>query len=382
MIKAIKNAKLVLPNEIIENKTLLYNKHIVDIIENTIPLGDMEVYDAKGNYLSSGFIDTHIHGLAGVDVMDGTVESIQTIAREVCKSGVTSFIPTTMTMEPLKIFRALDSIKKVMLGENEGATILGAHLEGPFINEVNKGAQNEKYILTPNYELINKYADVIKMITIAPEMDKDYIFMDSITKKHNHILLSIGHSNATYNMTKEAINKGIKSATHLFNGMSGLHHREPGVVGAVLDSDIYCEIIADNIHLHPSIYRMVTAMKGLDKIILITDSIRATSLRAGKYDLGGQMINVSETMATLENGTLAGSILKLNKAVKNMRDNTCYNLTNIINMVSINPATLLGIEDKKGSIKIGKDADLTVFNEDLDIMATIVDGKCTYRQKK
>jgi N-acetylglucosamine-6-phosphate deacetylase len=193
--------------------------------------------------------------------------------------------------------------------------------------------------------------------------------------KHNQISFSIGHSNADYEGAMEAVEAGIKSATHMFNAMSGLNHRKPGVAAAVLSSDIYCELIADKIHVHPAMFQILVNAKGSDRIILVTDAIRAACMKQGIYDLGGQKVIVEQGAARLSDGTLAGSILHLNEAVKNLWENTDLSLQQVISTVTMNPAKLIGLESEIGSLEVGKKADITIFDENIDIKMTIINGK-------
>ena len=203
----------------------------------------------------------------------------------------------------------------------KGAIILGAHLEGPFINEKYKGAQKEDYIIKPEYDFIEKYKEIIKIITLAPEKDVNLNFIREIKEKTN-INLSIGHSNATYEETMESINMGVNSATHIFNAMNPFNHRKPGIIGAIFNSNVYCELIANTIHINPAIFQILVKIKGIDKLILITDSMRAGCLNDDFSELGGQKVIVKNNFARLEDGTLAGSILTLNAAVKNFMEYT------------------------------------------------------------
>jgi len=384
-MRAIINGRIILKDNVLEKKVLLFDKEIKDIVDenefkNITKSGeynDIEIIDAQGNYISPGFIDLHIHGSGGKDVMDGNIEDLKTISSIIATKGVTAFLPTTMTMSKEKIYKALDTIKLGMEFEFKGAKVLGAHLEGPFINGKYKGAQKEDHIIEPNYDFIKGYEDVIKIITLAPEMDHNFNFIRAI-KENTDIALSIGHSNATYEETMESIENGISRATHLFNAMTPLHHRNPGVVGAVFNSDINCEIIADKIHVHPGIFGTLTKIKGKDKVILITDSMRAGCMKDGISELGGQKVIVKENSARLEDGTLAGSILTLNKAVENIAKNTDLKIYEVISMASLNAAKDIGIEDRKGSIEIGKDADIVIFDNDFEVEHTIVEGKTVF----
>ncbi|NEZ48029.1 N-acetylglucosamine-6-phosphate deacetylase [Clostridium niameyense] len=379
-MKAIINCKIIKEHEILTDSAILFDKKIVNILtvnefnelldSNNIYIE--EIIDAKDKYVSPGFIDTHIHGSGGKDSMDGTIEDIKVISEAIVKYGVTSFIPTTMTMSKEKIYNSLEAIKMSM-DENFGAKVLGAHMEGPFINEKYKGAQKADYIVRPSYDFIDKYKDIIKIITMAPEKDINFEFIKKV-KKNTNIEISIGHSDATYEEAMDAIKNGTSRVTHMFNAMTPLHHRKPGVVGAVFNSNIYCELIADKIHVHPELFNTVLSIKGKDKVILITDSMRAGCMKDGIWELGGQKVIVQNGVARLEDGTLAGSILTLNKALSNIIDKTKLEINEAVNLLSLNPAKSLGIDHKKGSIEIGKDADMTIFDKDFNIFNTIVEG--------
>lgn len=381
-MKGIINGKIITDKTVMQDKVLIYDKKIAAIVDNN-QVGlykDLEIIDAKGHYISPGLIDIHIHGIEGDDVMDGTIECLQNISKNILKHGVTAFLPTTMTMDKYNIYKALDTVKQLMKLPQLGAKILGVHMEGPFINKKYKGAQNEEFILAPNYEWIEKHIDIIKILTFAPEMDPNHQFIDKM-KKHEDVVLSIGHSNANYEQAMTAIEKGVRHAAHTFNAMSPFHHREPGVVGAVFNSHISCELIADKIHVHPANYQLLTSIKGLNKVVLITDSIRAACMKEGQYDLGGQTIHVYNGSARLQDGTLAGSMLTLNKALKNVLENTNLSICEVVHMASRNPASVIGVSNDKGSIEIGKDADFTIFDDEFNIYTTIVEGKTVYQSK-
>ncbi len=381
-MNAIINGKIVTETEVLENKVLLYNDKLLEFRDQS-PADELlhtceEIIDAKGSYVSPGFIDMHIHGSGGHDVMDGTVESLTAISKIVAQNGVTGFLPTTMTMSKKKIYSALDNIRLMMGKEIPGAKILGAHLEGPFINKEYKGAQAEAYIIDPSFSFIEDYLDVIRIITLAPEADENFNFISEVKEKTN-IILSIGHSTADYDQAKEAIKKGISHATHMFNAMTPLNHRKPGIVGAVLDSDIYCELIADKIHVHPVIFKIIEAVKGIDKIILITDCMRAGSLNDGISELGGQKVIIENNIARLVDGTLAGSTLKLNNAIKNFMECTGKGICEAVKTSSLNPAKELGINKQKGSLTVGKYSDMVILDEAFNVQRTIVEGKTVFK---
>jgi N-acetylglucosamine-6-phosphate deacetylase len=378
-VKAIINGKIITETEVFSEKIVLFEDKIIDIInkEEISRYSNVEIINAEGKYVSPGFIDIHIHGSGGCDTMDGTLEALETMSKTVAQNGTTGFLATTMTMSREDIHRAFDRIKEAMEKEMPGASVLGAHMEGPFINEKYKGAQNPGHIVEPSLEFIRDYLDIIKLITLAPEKDHNHDFIDSM-REHSGITLSIGHSNATYAQAMEAIKKGIRHATHTFNAMTPLNHREPGIVGAIFGSDVSCELIADTIHVHPGIFQILNDIKGKGKIVLVTDSMRAGCMKDGSYDLGGQRVIVKDKSARLEDGTLAGSVLTLNKAAKNMLDNTNLEIHEVVSMVSLNPAKVIGMDVSKGSIAVGKDADIILLNADFEIFHTIRKGKTVF----
>lgn len=382
-MRAIINGKIILKDKTVENKVVIFDKKIKHIIEkedfykiNNI-LEKLDIIDADGCYVSPGFIDLHIHGSGGSDAMDGTLKDLKIISQVIAQKGVTGFLPTTMTMSKEKIYKALNTIKEGMDLDLGGAKVLGAHMEGPFINSKYKGVQDEKYIIKPSYDFINGYEKVIKIITLAPEKDYNFEFIKKV-KENTSIVLSIGHSDAIYEEVIEAIKNGISHATHLFNAMSPLHHRKPGVVGAVLSSDINCEFIADKIHIHPGVFELIINAKGPNKVILVTDSMRAECMKNGISELGGQKVIVKDNLAMLEDGTLAGSVLTLNRALKKVLENTKLKIHEVVAMASSNAARNIGIDKRKGSIELGKDADITIFDEEFEIKHTIVEGRTVF----
>lgn len=367
-MKAIINAKIVTNGEILIGYNLLYMKEIISITKE-LPIWS-EVIDANGAYLSAGFIDLHIHGSNGADVMDATEDALMTIAKSILQTGTTSFLATTMTMPKNDIVLALKSVKKYK--REAGAKILGVHLEGPFINPKKHGAQNPIYIQNPNIEFIKPYMGIIKMITLAPELDGAEEFISYTQKRYPKTILSIGHSDASYKQSKESFRWGVSHATHLFNAMNPLHHREPGIVGAVLESDeVSCEIIADKIHIHPLFFNLLYKLKK-EQLLLVTDAMRAGCICSGEYDLGGQSVTVKDGEARLKDGTLAGSVLRLNEALKNFYEHTDIELPELIDMVTGIPAKKLGLNI--GELKEDYLADMVLFDKDFKILKTFVEG--------
>jgi N-acetylglucosamine-6-phosphate deacetylase len=352
-----------------------------------IPIADESVIDLQGKTVIPGMIDLHIHGTAGHDVMDGEIVALETMSKALPEEGTTSFLATTITQSDEEISKALRNVAKFLKryqksGQSE---ILGVHLEGPFINPKMAGAQPVNYILSPNISLFEKWQQLaegnIRQVTIAPEQEGGIELVRHL--RNSGVIVSIGHSNATYNVVKEAISAGATQVTHLFNQMRGLHHREPGVVGAsLLLHELYAELIVDGIHVCPEMVNLAFNNKTSEKLILITDSIRAKCLKNGYYDLGGQTVIVKEGRAELANGTLAGSVLKLSHAMKNMLAyvKEC-SLQDIIKMTSYNPAKQLNMLDRKGSIRKGKDADLVILGKEHEVIMTFCRGKLAYQHE-
>ncbi len=372
---AIKNARIIFENRIEEGKALLLSDKIEGIADS-IP-ENCEVIDAEGGYVTPGFIDLHIHGYLGKDVCDATAESIRTIAGGLVENGVTGFLPTTMTVDMKVIEGALDACREVRdSGEYYGSTILGVHAEGPFISASKKGAQDERFILKPDADFVKANADIIKIITLAPEEDNDFDEIKRMSDETN-VVVSMGHTSADYKTAMESTKNGVKHATHLFNAMTPMTHRAPGVVGAALNSDVSCELIVDTYHVDPALYEMVYRMKGR-KLCFITDCLPAGGLPEGEYTLGGAKIIYKNNLCKLEDGTIAGSVLKLNKGVWNVYTNTSIPLYECVNCATLNPANAIGVADKKGSIEVGKDADIVILDNEFNVKKTIIGGVVRY----
>ena len=378
-MKAIINGKIILKDRILEGSALLYS----DVIEGIVPLGsvtaDAEVIDAKGGYVAPGLIDMHIHGYLGKDVCDGEEESIRTISKGLLANGVTGYLPTTMTVDMKVIRKALEVCRdlKEESKDWDGSAILGCHAEGPFISESKKGAQDAKYILKPDAAFVKEYADIIKTITLAPETDEnDFAAIREITRDTD-VVISMGHTSADYETAMASVNAGVKHVTHLFNAMTPLQHRAPGVVTAAMNADISCELIVDTFHVDASLYNMLYKLKGR-KLCFITDCLPAGGLPEGEYTLGGAKIIYRGIVCRLEDGTVAGSVLHLNKGVWNVYTNSDIPLYECVNCASFNPATTLGLEKIKGSLEIGKDADIIITDAEFNVEKTIIGGKIKY----
>ena len=378
-MKAIINGKIILKDRISEGSALLYS----DVIEGIVPLGsvpaDAEIIDAKGGYVAPGLIDMHIHGYLGKDVCDGEEESIRTISKGLLANGVTGYLPTTMTVDMKVIRKALEVCRdlKEESKDWDGSVILGCHAEGPFISESKKGAQDAKYILKPDAAFVKEYADIIKTITLAPETDdNDFAAIREITRDTD-VVISMGHTSADYETAMASVNAGVKHVTHLFNAMTPLAHRAPGVVTAAMNADISCELIVDTFHVDASLYNMLWKLKGR-KLCFITDCLPAGGLPEGEYTLGGAKIIYRGIVCRLEDGTVAGSVLHLNKGVWNVYTNSDIPLYECVNCASLNPATTLGLDKTKGSLEIGKDADIIITDSEFVVEKTIIGGKIKY----
>ena len=328
-------------------------------------------------------IDVHIHGANGADTMDATYDSLKRIANVLPQEGVTSFLATTMIQERDKIENALRNAAQYIQNQQPDghAELLGVHLEGPFISEKRAGAQPVECILKPDLQMFLRWQEIalesIKMVTIAPELEGSLELINYLSK--HGVIASIGHTDATYEEVLQGIQAGASHVTHLFNGMRGLHHREPGVVGAVLLHDeVSAELIADGIHVRSELVKLTYLQKGREKVMLITDAMRAKCLGDGLYDLGGQKVTVQTGRATLYDGTLAGSVLKMTDAARNTMKFTDCSIQDILYMTSVNPAKQLNIFDRKGSLSLGKDADVVVLDEQLEVVMAFCRGQLAY----
>lgn len=333
-----------------------------------------------------GFIDIHIHGAANADTMDATKEALKTMANVLPLEGTTSFLATTITSTNERIENALVNAKEYIeeAQSNGHAEVLGIHLEGPFINPERAGAQPVEHILPHDRSQLENWLDLagghIKQVTLAPEQAGGLSIVEMLTRRG--VVTSIGHSDATYEEVVAAVQHGATCVTHLYNQMRGLHHREPGTVGAAfLLDEVKAEIIVDGIHVRPEMVKLAYKQKGKDGLILITDSMRAKYLGDGAYDLGGQQVTVTGETAMLEDGSLAGSVLKMGNAVNNMMAFTGCSLGEAITMASENPAKQLNLFERKGSLASGKDADIVILDQHHQVVMTFCRGTLAFTAK-
>ncbi len=370
----IKNVGIVKTNIGIENGRIAY----IGNEENIEP-----IFETDG-IVVPGFIDEHIHGAGGADAMDGTVEALQTISEFLAREGTTGFLATTMTQSPENITNALKAVKKVReKGEYKGAEVLGVHLEGPFISPKHVGAQPLEYVATPDAELFDKYNEAsgnsIKIVTLAPEVEGGLGLVKHLS--NIGVVASVGHTGGKYADVVNAVAAGATNVTHTYNAQTGLHHREAGVVGAaMLLDELNCEMICDTIHVSVPAIKLVIKNKPHDKYTLITDAMRAKGMPDGKSELGGQEVFVNNGEARLADGTLAGSVLKMNVAVKNLVEKAGVPFTDAIDFATYNPAKNIGVLNERGTIEVGKRADLTVLNSDFEVLYTLVNGKIVYKK--
>jgi N-acetylglucosamine-6-phosphate deacetylase len=336
-------------------------------------------------HLVPGFIDLHTHGANGHDVMDATPDALAGICQALAAEGTTAFLATTMTAPSNAIENALVAVKDFMQTQTpaQGAMILGVHLEGPFLSALKKGAQRGEDMRVPDIALMQTWEKIsgntIKLVTLAPEEANGLALITYL--KTQKIISSLGHTNATYAQAQAAIAAGSTYATHLFNAMRGIQQREPGTVSAALLSDaVMVELIVDGFHLHPAIVDLTLRVKGKEKIVLVTDAMRAKCLQDGCYELGGQAVHVKDGAARLQGGTLAGSVLRMPQALQNILDYTHCDLHDAVKMAAENPARVLNIFPQKGSITVGKDADIVVLNDDLEVVLTLCGGEIVYSQ--
>lgn len=374
MKKCIINGKVILHDEIVNKNVFIENDKIVEISERQPT--DEDIVDAKGQYVAPGFVDVHTHGRGGSDIMYPTFEDLNTISKTALKTGVTTLLPTTMTMPAEDIAKAIENVVAYK-DKVEGAEVLGVHLEGPFFNKIYKGAQPEECMILPTVEnylsFVKDHQDVIRKISIAPELEHSIELIEYLNDKNT--VVSLGHTNATYEEAQAAIDAGATSGTHTYNAMTPLTHRAPGVVGAVMINDsVYAELILDGIHVNYAAAKALLRTKGKDKLILITDSIEAAGLENGTYKLGNQPVYVKDGEARLANGALAGSIANMNDCVRNAYQNLGLTLNEAVNLASYNPAKSLN-EDLLGEIKVGNYANIIFFNDNIDIQGTMIKGQ-------
>ena len=375
----VKNARVYQDGKFVDADVLCEDALIAQIGKN-LDAADAKIIDAGGLRLAPGFIDVHTHGAAGVDVNAADEAGLRKIAAFFATQGVTAFNASVLTDTQETTEKCLGAIANVMSDREKGAQLLGAHLEGPFLAKEYKGAMPE-YLLREGDESLlrayqSKFPGVIRYITVSPEVPS---VLDMIGKISQDVVVAIGHSGADYDTSMEAIRRGARCITHTFNAMRLFHQHQPAIMGAALESDCWCEAICDGRHLHPGAVRLLLKCKGWDKVIAITDSIMAAGLPDGNYKLGVNDVVVKDGDALLAStGVRAGSTLTLAQALKNFVKFTDHPVQDVIPLMTVNPAKALRMDDRKGTLEVGKDADMVLLDDELNVVMTVGLGRVIY----
>ena len=382
MTTVITASRLITPIEWIESPIVVVEDGHITALRSRrdaeIPAG--RHLDLPDLILAPGFIDIHIHGGAGRDAMEADESALAQIERQLVRHGVTAYLPTTVTASQEKILQALDGLGKLIGAANKNpgrAAPLGIHLEGPFISHEKRGVHPPQDLLPPSAQALERFwqasAGTIRMMTIAPELPGAVETIQYARTLGVHS--SLGHSNATYQEAQSGISAGADHATHTFNAMRPLDHRDPGILGAVLENgELTADIIADGIHVHPSVLNLFLSAKGADRAILITDAISATDMPDGVYSLGGLEVQVSNGRCEYQ-GKLAGSVLTLDRAIRNVMNFAGWKLQQAVRLATLNPAQRLGITDQRGLLAPGRRADLIALTPEGHVAHTIIGGE-------
>lgn len=388
---AIVGSKVITPHEVVENGIVLCEEGRIRFVgpsSEAAPEPGSQIVDAGGCIVMPGFIDTHFHGSGGDDVMANGAEGIRRISRALLKFGTTGYLATTIAARHAELMKTIEDTIAAETADNqtrEAAEVLGLHVEGPYINLKFKGAQPSEGIRDPNFdecrELLSAAGGRIKIMTMAPELPGGMELIRFL--KANGVEASLGHSEADYDTALQAIDAGATRATHLYNAMSGVHHRKPGLASACLNEPgIQAELICDGVHVHPRMAQLAWRTKGKDGLTLITDATAAQGVGDGIFTLGDFQIQVRGPLCTLmDSVTIAGSVLTMNRAVGNAIGFTGMSLIDAAQTASLAPARVCGVADRKGSIEVGKDADLVVLNSDFSVSHTIRAGRVAYQHQ-
>ncbi len=382
------NGAVVTPNKIFApGIVLVEDGHIqfVGAMTDAEPDTHSQIIDTTGQFVLPGFIDTHVHGSGGDDVMTDGAAGIQRAGRNMLRYGTTAWLPTTIAARHEEILFAIAETRQAELTTEPMAEILGLHLEGPYINLKFKGAQPDEGIRDPNFdeleELLKSAEGRVKVMTLAPELPGSMEMIRLL--KANNIVASLGHSECDYDTALAAIEAGATYATHLFNAMSGVHHRKPGLAACCLNEPGICaELILDGVHVNPQMARLAARNKGREGLALVTDATTAQGCGDGIYQLGKFQVNVRGALCTLLDGiTIAGSVLTMNHAIKNAIAFTGMSLVDVAYMAAMMPAKRCGVADRKGSLEVGKEADIAILNQDYSVASTIVNGVIAFAQQ-
>ena len=376
----IENSAIWQDDHFVSGHTLIVSEGRIDSLlsasEVGAPPSDRRL-DAGGGYVLPGFVDVHIHGSTGFDVMDASEAGLQSLCDFVARQGVTSFLGTTMADSRQRIEAALGVMCD--FADQAQSPFIGVHLEGPYLNPAFRGSQPARHLRAPQPEEYLPWLDsgLIKLITLAPELDGGPDMIRSAVERG--ITVSMGHSGATYDAALDFINAGARQVTHTFNGMAGIHHRQPGIFAAASEHPaVNFEIIPDGIHVHPAVIRMLVKLVGADRVLAITDAMRAAGLADGEFGMGDVAVVVQDGIARDRHGSLAGSTLTMAQALRNMMNFCNLSLAEALPMVTRVPARAIGMYPRKGSLQVGADADIVIWDADAGVRATLIGGEPVY----
>ena len=387
MYRLLKNADIIGTEEIIPGADLLIaDDRIMEINRaGNIPKKRCnEVIDLKGKfYAAPGFIDIHVHGAAGREINEGIPEAWKEISQFKLSCGTTGYLATILTSSRERTAELCRKLAGFLAGNSPAANMLGVHCEGPFINPEQKGAQNEEYIRRPSLPEVKNWQEILgeylKIVSLAPELEGALEIINYADEQD--IITAAAHTGADYERMQQVYEAGLELGAHFFNGMKEFHHRNPGVIGAFLERKSRpVEIIADGVHLHPATVNMVIQNKGCENVIAVTDAMRGAGIEDGQYELGGVEISVQQGVARCQDGSLAGSTLTMNQALKNIIKFTGIDLPSACRLLSTNPAELLNLTDR-GRLAAGKKADIVLLDEDLNVKTTIISGEIVYDER-
>ena len=405
----LRNASVVLPDRISEHATILVENDLIAAVDENnglpgtagvsparngmtrdsrvagetpaVPSSDVETLDLSGLTVLPGFIDVHIHGAVGVDVMEATPQGLQEVSRYLASQGVTAWLPTFVPASEENYESAIAAIAESMNNQGAGdARVLGVHYEGPFVNSAQCGALHVEHFKTysgpADLDSLSVGADMVRMITLAPEVDGGIDLVRDLTRRG--WVVSIGHTRASIDVLDQALAAGAHHMTHFMNAMAPLHHRSPGPIAwGLAHEDVTCDMIADGIHLHPFMLRLLVKIKGVAGISLISDAIAAAGKGDGDYQIWGETISVKNGRTANASGSIAGSVINLRDAVRLM-SSLGVSYVDVARMASTNPAHLLGVADECGSIEVGKRADLVALDAEGKVRLTLISGRTAF----
>lgn len=376
----IRNGRILAPSGVLHGHELVMAQGRIEAVRRPEG-GSGDFLDARGLWVAPGLVDVHIHGAMGHDVMDATPEALRAVANYLARHGVTSWLPTTMSAPRAAIDAAIANVASCPQPE-DGAQHLGVHVEGPYLNERYRGAQALDALRPPDPAEYEDWLrnDAVKLITLAPELPGAAALIEA--GRRRGIEFAIGHSGADYEAALAAADRGLRQATHTFNGMAGLHHRRPGTLGAVLDDErIFAQLIGDGLHVHPAMVRLLLRAKGRDRVLLISDSLRATGLGDGAFDLGGQTVTVQEGMARTQDGALAGSTVMLDEILRRVMQFTGLGVERALPLASTVPAAAMNLQGRVGVLQPGANADVILLDDEARVQMTMVAGRVVYDRR-